>query len=303
MVSTPELKVGRFGASSAEASGLDLAAQLHAPDIAALRAMDPGALTNAAAAARFAPFGAVDGKILPRQLVDVFDRGEQAPVPVLAGFNSGEIRSLTVLLPPEPATRARYEALIRDRYGDLADAFLRLYPGADVHESMLATTRDALYGWTAERLVRKQAALGQPAYLYVFDHGVPQADAAGLHAFHASEVPYVFGTLARTPPNWPKAPPTTLEARLSEAMTSYWSSFARTGQPTAAGGPDWPAYAPNAAFIVFQDTPLVWHDLLPGMYELHEAAMCRRRAAADLAWNWNVGVASPPLPPPSAGCR
>ena len=222
---------------------------------------------------------------------------------MLAGFNSGEIRSLTVLLPPEPATAAHYEALIRDRYGDLADAFLRLYPSTDVHESMLATTRDALYGWTAERLVRKQAALGQPAYLYVFDHGAPLADAAGLHAFHASEVPYVFGTLARTPPNWPKAPPTTLEARLSEAMTSYWSSFAGTGRPTATGGPDWPAYAPSAAFIVFQDTPLVWRDLLPGMYELHEAAMCRRRAAADLAWNWNVGVASPPLPPASAGCR
>ena len=47
-----------------------------------------------------------------------------------------------------------------------------------MHESILATTRDALYGWTAVRLVKKQAALGQPAFLYLFDHGYPAADAA-----------------------------------------------------------------------------------------------------------------------------
>ncbi|MDR3470529.1 MAG: carboxylesterase family protein [Devosia sp.] len=303
MVSTPELKTSGFGMPSAEASGVTLAQQLHAPNIAALRAMEPGALTLAATMARFAPFGAVDGKILPAQLVDVFDRGQQAPAPILAGFNSGEIRSLTVLLPPEPLTGGQYEAAIRQRYGDLADAFLKLYPATDVHQSMLATTRDALYGWTAQRLVIKQTAIGQPGYLYVFDHGYPAADSAGLHGFHASEVPYAFGTIDRTGPNWPKPPPTTLEARLSDAMVGYWSSFARTGRPTAAGAPDWPAYGQDANLIIFQDTPLVSNHVLPGSYALEEAVVCRRHAAGDVAWNWNVGVASPPLPPPTPACR
>ena len=40
-----------------------------------------------------------------------------------------------------------------------------------MEESILATTRDALYGWTAMRLVKKQTALGLPSYLYFFDHG------------------------------------------------------------------------------------------------------------------------------------
>ena len=40
--------------------------------------------------AGYSPWGTIDGKVLPRQIVDSFDRGEQAPVPVLAGFNSGE---------------------------------------------------------------------------------------------------------------------------------------------------------------------------------------------------------------------
>ena len=50
----------------------------------ALRALDAAALTEAAWAARFFPIGTIDGRVLPRQPVEVFDRGEQAPVPVQA---------------------------------------------------------------------------------------------------------------------------------------------------------------------------------------------------------------------------
>jgi para-nitrobenzyl esterase len=108
--------------------------------------MDAQALADAAPAAGYAPWGTVDGEILPRQLVDVFDRGEQAPAPLLAGFNSGEIRSLRALAPRPPANAAEYERMIRERYLDLADEFLKLYPGTNLEESILATTRDALYG-------------------------------------------------------------------------------------------------------------------------------------------------------------
>jgi para-nitrobenzyl esterase len=47
--------------------------------------MDPEKLTARAVAAGFGPWGAVDGKVLSDQLVNVFDQGEQAPVPLLAG--------------------------------------------------------------------------------------------------------------------------------------------------------------------------------------------------------------------------
>ena len=302
MISTPELKQPRFGAPSAEESGAKLAAALHAPNVAALRAMEPQALTTAAAAAYFAPFGVVDGHVLSRQLVEVFDRGEQARVPLLAGFNSGEIRSLRFLAPPPPASAAEYERIIRERYGDLADEFLRLYPSGSLQESVLATTRDALYGWTSERLVAKQAAAGLPSFLYLFDHGYPSAETAGLHAFHASELPFVFGTLQQTPPHWPKIPATPEEAALSEAMLDYWSSFARSGQPLAAKQPDWPMYGKTSAYMDFSDAPHPAARLFAGMYALHEEAVCRR-LSAGLAWNWNVGVLSPRLPLDHARCR
>ena len=54
--------------------------------------------------AYFLPLGAVDGVLLKRQLVETFEKGEQARVPLLAGFNSGEIRTLTILAPPPAAS-------------------------------------------------------------------------------------------------------------------------------------------------------------------------------------------------------
>jgi para-nitrobenzyl esterase len=303
MISTPELRKASFGMPSAEESGVKLAAALHAPDIAAMRAMDADKLSLAAPMAGYAPWGTIDGHVMLRQLVDVFDKGEQAPVPILAGFNSGEIRSLRVLAPKAPGSAAEYEATIRDQYGDLADEFLRLYPSSNLQESVLATTRDALYGWTAQRLVRIQTSLGQPSFLYFFDHGYPAADAAGLRGFHASELPYVFGTLDATPPLWPKIPATPQERTFSDAMIGYWSSFARTGKPQAANQPDWPAFASTGAYMAFEETPKPSANLLPGMYEFNEETVCRRRASGDIAWNWNVGLYSPKLPAQQAQCK
>jgi para-nitrobenzyl esterase len=232
-------------------------------------------------------------------MVETFDQGRQAPVPILAGFNQGEIRSLRVLAPKAPATAAEYEKTIRERYGEFADAFLRLYPAADYKESILATTRDALYGWTAERLARKQTAIGQPAYLYLWDHGYPSMDEAGLHAFHASELPYVFGTFDKTPPHWPKVPES--DRILSDKIIGYWTSFAKSGIPSATGAPAWSAYGSTGNFMHFADTPRPETKLMPGMYDQYEAVVCRRRAAG-IGWNSNVGLASPKLPPKAEGC-
>ena len=302
MISTPQLRAGAFGDYPAETVGTYVAFKLSAKDLAALRAMPPGELTDAAAKAGYAPFGTVDGRVLPRQLVDVFDLGEQARVPILAGFNSGEIRSLRVLAPPVPADAATYEAEVRKRYGDLADAYLKLYPSTDLAESVLATPRDALYGWTAERLVAKQTAVGAPGYLYLFDHGYPAAEAAGLHGFHASEIPYVFGTTDRTSPAWPRIPATAAEAGLSDAMVRYWTAFARDGVPSAAGQPAWRPYGEGRAYMAFAEVPKPGHHLMPGMYELNEQVVCRRRAKGGVPWNWNVGIVSPPLPDADPRC-
>jgi para-nitrobenzyl esterase len=303
MISTPELKQARFGEEAAETLGSRLAAALGTQDLAALRAIDAAKLLEIAGKSGYIPFGTIDGRVLPRQLVEVFDRGEQAPVPILAGFNSGEIRSLRFLLPPIPTDAATYENAIRARYGDLAEEFLKRYPSTHLEETMLAITRDAMYGWTAERLVRKQEALGKRSFFYIFDHSYPAAEAAGLHGFHASELPYVFGTADRTPAFWPKVPATQAESALSAAMIEYWTSFARSGEPRATGQPQWPAYGETRAYMAFADTPRADTHLMPGMYELVDQVVCRRRASGTQPWNWNVGIVAPVLPPREDSCR
>jgi para-nitrobenzyl esterase len=129
------------------------------------------------------------------------------------------------------------------------------------------------------------------------------ADAAGLHGFHASELPFVFGTAEGTPPLWPKVPAEPGEQRLSAAMIEYWATFAANGIPRASGQPRWQPYGSDRAYMAFTDLPTPGTHLLPGMYEFNERVMCRRRADGGIAWNWNVGLLSPPLPAPVPECR
>lgn len=87
----------------------------------------------------------------------------------------------------------------------------------------------------------------------------------------------MFGTFDATPPGWPTIQHILRERRISDAMLDYWTSFARTGRPTATGGPAWPLFAPGRNVMTFGETPRLARGFMPGKYELHEQIMCRRR--------------------------
>ena len=86
-------------------------------------------------------------------------------------------------------------------------------------------------------------------------------------------------------------------------MADYWASFARSGVPSAAGQPPWPPYGAERAYMDFEDVPRPKTHLMPGMFEFNEQVVCRRRAQGGIPWHWNVGLASPPLPPEVPQCR
>jgi para-nitrobenzyl esterase len=83
---------------------------------------------------------------------------------------------------------------------------------------------------------------------------------------------------------------------MSDAMADYWTSFARSADPRAAHQPDWPAYGSTRAYMHFVERPQPDTQLMPGMFELNDEVVCRRRAQGDQPWNWNVGIVSPALP-------
>jgi para-nitrobenzyl esterase len=84
------------------------------------------------------------------------------------------------------------------------------------------------------------AATGQKAYVYRFERTVPGEGAATLGAFHSLEVPYVFHALAD--PMWRWLPFTATDSKLSDELETYWTQFAKTGNPNAAGLQAWPAW-------------------------------------------------------------
>lgn len=299
MVSNMELTRPSYGQPSAEAFGDYIVKKVGTSDLAELRSMDAKTLMDKSYAAGYDPQATIDGWVLPQQIVDCFDRGEQAHVPIIVGFNGGEIRSLRIFLPPLPKTQADYVAMVRKIYGDLADKYLELYPSTNIEESALEAARDAFYGWSATRLGRAQTRIGVPAYLYFFDHSYPAEIAQHLEAFHGSELPFEFGDVGlndKLPKDWPKPPDNAQERKLSEAIMNYFTSFARNGHPISQGEPDWRPYGENLAYMAFHTQPEPSENLLPGMFAFHEEVIARRRNAGTQNWYINVGLASPVVP-------
>ncbi|WP_454716538.1 carboxylesterase/lipase family protein [Caulobacter segnis] len=285
-----------LGLPSAEAGGEALGAAAGAKTAEQLRATDLVTLFKAGLATGWQPEPVIDGVTLPRQLVDTFARGE-AKADVLAGFNEGEIRSLLFLMPPAPATSEAYVADVKARFGGKADAYLAVYPGADPKADVMASIRDGLYGFAAQYLVRQQAAAGRGGYLYYFRHSTPAQKARDLAAFHASEIPYVFGQVgegAKLGPNWPRPPLTAQETALSDAMLNYWVSFVRTGVPAAPGETAWPRFtAKERGYLDIDDRPVAARDLQPAAYGWADALVAERRVQGQ-AWRLDIGFSAFP---------
>jgi para-nitrobenzyl esterase len=90
-------------------------------------------------------------------------------------------------------------------------------------------------------------------YRYRFDLA-PPPDAlkpAALGAFHSAEIEYVFGNLdSRSKVPWRPE-----DRMLSEKMQSYWTNFAKTGDPNGLGLPPWPAYGGGDGYQVMHIGP------------------------------------------------
>jgi hypothetical protein len=78
-------------------------------------------------------------------------------------------------------------------------------------------------------------------YRYHFEEAPPVAgEGPSRGAYHSADIEYVFQTL-----DWKKLPWTEADRRVSDQMSSYWTNFAKTGDPNGPGLPKWPRYAPE----------------------------------------------------------
>ena len=189
----------------------------------------------------------IDGHVLTEPVVNTYASGKQAHVPLLAGWNRDDYPMVATAA---GMTAARWKALAARRFGDRADAFLALYPGADNEQatrSAIDYGSDTFIAFSTWKWVEAQVKTGDaPVFRYHFELAPPPSKFhPGSYAFHSDEIEYVFGTLDTRPGAvWRPE-----DRKLSEAMMDYWTNFARTGDPNGAGLPEWPRFDKTGKLI------------------------------------------------------
>jgi para-nitrobenzyl esterase len=153
-------------------------------------------------------------------------------------------------------------------YKDRAAEFLKLYPG-DTDEqavnSAIAYGSDSFIAFSTWKWIEAHKKTGDsPVYRYHFElRATPSKYHPGTFAFHSDDIEYVFGTLD-TRPGWEVRPE---DRKLSDQMMTYWTNFAKNGDPNGEGVPAWPKCGADDSLIHLDSTITAGPDTLRPRYE------------------------------------
>jgi para-nitrobenzyl esterase len=234
----------------AETMGRDFLGKLGATTIAAARALPAQRIVEAQGPGLAGGFWPVDdGDVLPGDQYVLYSQGRFNDTPVLIGTNSDE----GALFIRGGVTSAAFEQQIRGGYGEHADELLAVYPhGTDAQavEAAQDVFRDSAFAWPTWAWARLQSTKGKgAAYVYYFDHRTPQSPNG---ASHADEIPYVFRNLGNG--GFVQSSTRPEDVAMSELVSTYFTNFARSGDPNGSGLPRWPAFTDQNQQVMVLDT-------------------------------------------------
>lgn len=184
-----------------------------------------------------------DPKINPVPDDVAYKAGEMAHVPLMIGANSADLG----FMPGNTMKKVLHV------FGHQAKAAEKLYDPEHSGNVRLVAKKagaDLAEVEPARFTVRAFAGAGLPVFEYRFSYVSPSALAAmesgpaakyfvSHGAQHASEIPYVFDTIAAAEGD--KLDPA--DEKMADAVSTYWVNFATYGDPSGRGGvPVWPAY-------------------------------------------------------------
>lgn len=249
-----------------EEVGVEFAKTVGATSLAELRAIPAENLLQSAA--KFGPFRfslTIDGYFFPKSPYAIYEAGEQAHVPLLAGWNSEEMNYRMVMGGEQP-TKANFAMAVQKLYPAGSADVLKLYdPASDAEVEQMATdlASDRFIGFSTWKWIDVQAKTGgKPVYRYLFSRPRPaMAEAMGnvtpglaggvvkdtankpaprmpmaKGAVHSAEIEYAMGNLASNKVyDW-----TPDDYKVSKLMQDYFANFIKTANPNGPGLPRWP---------------------------------------------------------------
>lgn len=224
---------------------------------------------------RIPPQGVVvDGRVLTEDSTDVFLKGRQAAVPLLAGWNTDE-----------GSLYATAGALSDLKLQDLgADGLARLaqeYPAAFSDGWSLdrrALVGDRRFIYPVWRWARTHAeTCAAPTWAYQFDHQLPLPPdlprppdgGADYGCFHTAELPFTWDNLATRHWAWRE-----VDHQLARRMADSWVRFICAGDPNGDGLPRWERFnaAHDAPILSFGATAQASSPLHRQAFEVFDAA-------------------------------
>jgi len=242
----------------------DWVASLGVKSLQELRALPTDKILDAVKSKKGGFPPVIDGVLLTEPVDKTYADGHQAHVPLLAGWNSDEGSFMAM----RGMTAPQWKGMAAGIFKEKADEFLKLYPGETDAQALRAAVdygSDAFIAFSTWKWLEAHRKTGDaPVYRYHFElAALPSKYHPGTFAFHSDDIEYVFGTLDTRPGQTVRPEDRTL----SDQMMTYWTNFAKTGDPNGAGLPAWPKYDKDDSLIHLDSTITAGPDTLRPRYE------------------------------------
>jgi para-nitrobenzyl esterase len=192
-----------------EQDGVRLARSVGAGSLADLRALPADELL--AAVMKTGGWGyspGLDNHFLPQKVPAYYAAGEQAKIPLLAGWNSSEL-GMSIALNPDKPDVASFKVELLKQFGAKANSAAAVYPANDDDEAMQSAAdlaSDLFISYSTWKWIETHLATADaPVYRYRFDRVLPGDAASQFGAQHAVEIEYAFNTLRTKQSAWQPA--------------------------------------------------------------------------------------------------
>jgi len=202
----------------------------------------------------------IDGYVIPKNPAILWKEGKQSPMALIIGTNANEGTFFAYNFLADVNTVARYHTYLKESFGQNAKEIYQQFPvtkDSDVFATLSKLLTVEWFDQSVNIIADSSLKQGVNIWRYHFEHKapikifkvvystIPDNVINSLGVAHATEIPYVFGTFKKTDG-------TQKDVKLSQEIITYWTNFAKTGNPNGQKLPHWPSYNSHKKSKIFR---------------------------------------------------